>query len=414
MLVGQGFKLLIQALYFTVIARCLGAQNYGAFVGVVGLVGILLPFATLGSGFLLIKNVSRDKRQFRENCGCALLTTFLSAATLFGVVVLVSNVLLPAKIPMRLVMMVAAADLFGTSITGICGQAFIAFERMKWTASINVLLSALRLVAALILATVSAKPTALEWGEFYFASTTIVTLLALMLVVVKLGVPALNITHHAAEIREGFYFSISQSAQTIYNDIDKAMLARLSTLEATGIYGAAYRLVDVSFTPVASVLVAAYPNFFRVGVDGIPATLRYVKPLIVRALGYAAFVAVALLVGAGVVPLILGGEYRLTVEALRWLAVLPLLKAVHFFLADTLTGAGYQGLRTAINAGVAVFNVAINMWLIPAYSWRGAAWSSIASDALLVCGIGTAVFVLLRRSRPLPGTTKVFELRAEA
>jgi O-antigen/teichoic acid export membrane protein len=414
MLLGQGLKLLIQAIYFTVIARSLGAQNYGAFVGVVGLVGILLPFATLGSGNLLIKNVSRDKHQFRESWGRALLTTSLSAVALFGVVVLISHFLLPANIPLKLIMMVAASDLFGTSITGICGHAFIAFERMKWTASINVLLSALRLVAALILATSHANPTALEWGELYFASTTIVTLLALMLVLVKLGAPAFNFRRHAAEIREGFYFSVGQSAQTIYNDIDKAMLARLSTLEATGIYGAAYRLIDVSCTPLSSVLVAAYPNFFRVGVDGVPATLRYVKPLILRALGYATFVAVALWVGAGVVPLILGSEYRLTVEALRWLAVLPLLKAVHFFLSDALTGAGYQALRTAINAGVAVFNVFINMWIIPAYSWRGAAWSSIASDALLVCAIGTAVFVLSRRSQGLPDRTKVFEVRAEA
>jgi O-antigen/teichoic acid export membrane protein len=414
MLLGQGFKLLIQALYFTVIARSLGVQNYGAFVGVVGFVGILLPFATMGSGFLLIKNVSRDKHQFRENWGRALLTTFLSAAFLLGVVVVISHFLLPAKIPMKLIIMVAASDLFGTSIVGICAQAFIAFERMKWTASISVLLSALRLIAAVILATVHASPTALEWGELYFASTTVVALLAFILVLVKLGAPAFNFTRHAAEIREGFYFSVMQSAQTIYNDIDKAMLARLSTLEATGIYGAAYRLIDVSVTPLASVLVAAYPNFFRVGVDGIPATLRYIKPLILRALGYATFVAVALLAGAGVVPLILGSEYRLTAEALRWLAVLPLLKAVHFFLADALTGAGYQALRTAISAGVAVFNVCINMWIIPAYSWRGAAWSSIASDALLVCAIGTAVFVLFRRSQHLPSRTKVIEARAEA
>jgi O-antigen/teichoic acid export membrane protein len=414
MLLGLGFKLLIQALYFTVIARSLGVQNYGAFVGVVGLVAILLPFATMGSGFLLIKNVSRDKNQFRENWGRALLTTFLSAACLFGVVVLISHFLLPAKIPMKLIMMVAGSDLFGTSIAGICGQAFMAFERMKWTASLNVLLSALRLVAAVVLAILHANPTALEWGEFYFASTTILAVLAFILVLVKLGAPTFNFVRHAAELREGFYFSVMQSAQTIYNDIDKAMLARLSTLEATGIYGAAYRLIDVSFTPVASVLAAAYPNFFRVGLDGIPATLRYIKPLILRALGYATFVAVVLLAGAGVVPLILGSEYRLTAEALRWLAVLPLLKAVHSFLSDALTGAGYQALRTAISAGVAVFNVCINMWIIPAYSWRGAAWSSIASDALLVCAIGTAVFVLFRRSQHLPSRTKVIEARAEA
>jgi O-antigen/teichoic acid export membrane protein len=414
MLVGQGFRLLIQVMYFTVIARSLGPQNYGAFVGVVGLVGVLLPFAHLGSGFLLIKNVARDKHQFRENLGDALLMTCLSAAALFGVVVPISHFLLPGNIPMKLIMMVAGSDLFGTSIAGICGQAFVAFERMKWTASINVLLSAVRLVAAVILAIVHAKPTALEWGEFYFASTTIVTLLALILVLVKLGAPTFKFARLGTEIREGFYFSVNQSAYTINNDIDKAMLARLSTLEATGIYGAAYRLIDVSLTPVTAALVAAYPNFFRVGVDGVPATLRYIKPLILPILGYGALVAVAILVGAGIVPLILGGEYRLTVEALRWLAVLPLLKAVHYFLADALTGAGYQWLRTAIHAGVAVFNVLINMCMIPAYSWRGAAWSSIASDALLLFGIGTAVLALSRRSQPLPSATEACEVKVEA
>ena len=414
MLVGQGFKLLIQALYFTVIARSLGAQNYGAFVGVVGLVGILLPFASMGSGYLLIKNVARDERQFRANWGTALVTTLLSASILFGVVTLISRFVLPASIPVRLVMMVAAADFFGASISEICGHAFIAFERMKWTAWLNVLLSALRLAAAIILATVHASPTALQWGELYLASTSVVAFVALLLVIVKLGTPVFGFSRSAAEIREGFYFSVMQSAQTIYNDIDKAMLARLSTLEATGIYGAAYRIIDVSSTPVAAVRVAAFPSFFRVGADGISATLRYVRPLIRRALGYAALAVVGLWIGARILPLILGGEYRFTVEALRWLAVLPLLKAVHSFLADALTGAGYQALRTAITAGVAAFNVFINMWLIPAYSWRGAAWSSIASDSLLICGIGTAVFILSRRPQSLLGSTKALDLRAEA
>jgi O-antigen/teichoic acid export membrane protein len=120
------------------------------------------------------------------------------------------------------------------------------------------------------------------------------------------------------------------------------------------------------------------------------------------------------LAGAGIVPHILGGEYRLTVEALRWLAILPMLKVVHFFLSDALAGAGYQGVRTFIQVGVAVFNVLINLWIIPIYSWRGAAWSSIASDAVLACGIGAAALVLSRRSQTDTSGTKVFEVRAEA
>jgi O-antigen/teichoic acid export membrane protein len=103
-----------------------------------------------------------------------------------------------------------------------------------------------------------------------------------------------------------------------------------------------------------------------------------------------------------------------TEEALRWLAVLPILKVVHFFLSDALTGAGFQGIRSAIQIGVAIFNVLINLWIIPLYSWRGAAWSSIASDALLAAGIGAAAYVLSRRTPALAREAERFELRARA
>jgi O-antigen/teichoic acid export membrane protein len=235
-----------------------------------------------------------------------------------------------------------------------------------------------------------------------------------VLVLVKIGRPRFNLSQIGSETREGLYFSAGQCAQTVYNDIDKTMLARLGSLEATGIYGAAYRLIDVSFAPVWSMLAASYPSFFRAGANGIRATLSYAKPLLLRALGYAVLVCFLMLAGAGLVPRILGGEYVSTVEALRWLAVLPILKVVHFFLSDALTGAGFQGVRSAIQIGVAIFKVLINLWIIPLYSWRGAAWSSIASDALLACGIGAAAYVLSRRTPALAPEAEGFELRARA
>ena len=414
MLVGLGLKLVIQAAYFTVIARSLGAEHYGAFVGVVGLVGILSPFGTLGSGNLMVKNVARDHQTFKTNFGLALLTTISVSSLLFLLVMLISRYCLPAAVPFSLPMLVAASDLFGTSITVICGQAFSAFERLKWTASINALLSAMRLAAAFILIAFYRGPSALQWGRFYFASTSLAAIAALGLVFAKLGLPKFRVARTIAEFREGFYFSAGRSTETIYNDIDKAMLARLGTLEATGIYGAAYRLIDVSFAPVASLLAAAYPGFFRAGAGGILEAIQYARPLFWRALAYATLVSGAILVGAGIVPYVLGSEYRLTVEALRWLAILPILKVVHVFLSDTLSGAGHQGLKSLIQLGVAVFNVLINLWIIPAHSWRGAAWSSIASDALLACGIAAAVMVLCYRSQAAAPKTKRFTVRAEA
>jgi O-antigen/teichoic acid export membrane protein len=104
-----------------------------------------------------------------------------------------------------------------------------------------------------------------------------------------------------------------------------------------------------------------------------------------------------IVLAAPIIPHILGSEYGRSVEALRWLALLPLLKSIHHLTADALTGAGYQGLRTSIQISVAVMNVGINLWLIPAYGWRGAAWSSLASDGLLAVIMVACLSILIRR-----------------
>jgi O-antigen/teichoic acid export membrane protein len=119
--------------------------------------------------------------------------------------------------------------------------------------------------------------------------------------------------------------------------------------------------------------------------------------LLPKTIAYSMLVMIGLLALAPVVPHILGKEYVGSVSALRWLAVLPVLKTIHSFFADALTGAGYQRLRTMIQIAVALFNILINLWIIPAYSWLGAAWSSIASDAALLCLLGIAITGLSRK-----------------
>jgi O-antigen/teichoic acid export membrane protein len=400
LLFGQGLKLVIQALYFVEIARSLGPGNYGAFVGVVALVGIAVPFADLGSGNLLVKNVSQNRSLFTEYWGRALFTIAGSGSVLFVIVLIMSRFVLAPAIPAELVLLVAASDLFVLSLVNICGSAFQAFDRLYWTAGLNVLGSAARFLGASALIALHSHPTPLQWGYIYFGSTSIVAAVAVLLVLSKLGMPKLNWQHSANEAREGVYFATGLSAQTIYNDIDKTMLTRLGTLEATGIYGAAYRIIDVCFVPMSSLLVAAYANFFRAGSKGVGACFAYAKPILLRALAYPILMCVVLLLSAGLVPHILGAKYEETAEALRWLALLPILKLVSYVFSNVLTGGGYQGLRTSVQVGVAVFNVLLNLWIIPVYSWRGAAWSSLTSDALLALGTGVAVLMVIRRDKP--------------
>lgn len=104
-----------------------------------------------------------------------------------------------------------------------------------------------------------------------------------------LGKPQLAPKIVSSKISQGIYFSIGQSAYNINSHIDKTMLASMASLEATGIYGAAYRLVEVGSIPIYSVLTACYPRFFQEGATGISGCLRLVKRLLPFAVIFSIF-----------------------------------------------------------------------------------------------------------------------------
>jgi O-antigen/teichoic acid export membrane protein len=373
MFLGYGCRIMIQAGYFVLIARALGVHEYGAFVGATALVSILSPFSGLGAGNLLIKNVSRDTRCFAVCWGNTLLLTFFSGLPVLALLFAIARFTLPSSISWSLIALVGVSDILALRLVDIAGQAFQAFDHLRFTAQLNLMPNVLRLLGAAIVMLHWHRASAGTWAWFYFASSGISALIGVAAASWSLGLPKLEFARIRKELLEGFYFSVSLSSQTIYNDIDKTMLARLSTLDATGIYAAAYRLIDVAFTPVRSVLYAAYPTFFRHGQHGIEHSYAYAKKLLKKMAIYSVAVFLGMVLLAPIIPMVIGNEYARTVIALRWLALLPLLKTIHYFLADSLTGAGFQGYRTAGQVLTALMNVVLNLWLIPAYSWVGAA-----------------------------------------
>ncbi|HUK24885.1 MAG TPA: flippase [Terriglobales bacterium] len=397
MFLGQGMRQVLRAAYFLIIPRALGVEQYGLFVGVTSLAAVLAPYASLGLGNLLIKNVSRDRKLFRTYWGNSLLTTLVSGTALIALMMAVSRFFFSGHVSWLLIFLVGISDLLFGKILDVGTQAFQAFDLLGKTAWLNVLASLSRVFCAVALVTFYRHPDALAWTWLYLLATVITTLAAIWWINHTLGSPKLGLERIRPEFLEGCYFSVGLSSQSIYNDIDKTMLVQLSTLEAAGIYAAAYRLVDVAFLPIRSILWAAYPNFFRHGAGGVRASTRYARRLILRASFCSVLTCLALFFGAPIIPHLLGPEYARSVEALRWLSPLPLLKTLHYFVADSLTGAGLQGLRTAVQVGIAVFNVLLNLWLIPLYSWRGAAWSSLASDGMLAVGLWSLAYLLCRQ-----------------
>ena len=89
--------------------------------------------------------------------------------------------------------------------------------------------------------------------------------------------------------------------------------------------------------------------------------------------------------------------------ALRWLALIPFLRCIHMFLGILLSGAGLQRRRTGVQVVVALISIGLNIVILPRYSWRGAAWTSLGCDGLLVVAFWfTALIVAAARNFNLP------------
>ena len=381
--IGQGFRLVIQAAYFVLIARSLGPDAYGAFVTVVAMAALLGPFSGLGTANLFIKNVRSGKRVAAICWGNGILLIVVSG-TLLSALGLGLSLMLQLKTSPFVVIMVCISDLVSLKVTELAAFGFTALDRMTQTSIQSVVVSLLRLAGIAVLI-VTVHPVTLDrWVVVYLLTSLLGTAYAVVKGWQLWGRPATNVQALREDAAEGVFFSIAGSATTVYNDIDKIMLSRLADLSATGVYAAAYRVIDVTMTPVRSLAAAAYPQFFRKGVGGMTATYPYALSLIAKTVIYGSLVSAGLWLFAPVLPHVLGPKYEAVVPAVRWLALIPFLRCIHSFLADSLSGAGHQPARTGIQVLVALVNIGANLVILPRYSWRGAAWTSLGCDGLLV------------------------------
>jgi len=311
---AQAARLVVQAFYFFLMARGLGPGQYGAFVAVVAAVAIAYPFVGNGSANLMVKNVARERRLLPESLGNALLMTLASGLLLSVLVVPACLVVLPSVIPLSVVVLVVASDLVVYRFVDVACLAFQSVERLGWTANLNVFASLMRLagIAAVLLV---ARPSVAAWSVAYLAASAVCALVAIHCVLTRLARPAFSgLGRIRGELREGFWFSTSLSAQTIYNDVDKTMLARLATLDAAGIYAAAYRLIDIAFLPIRALLAAAYPGFFRHGEGGIAGSLGFTRRLVPKPLMYSTVAAVGMILAA---PALQNSRRKLNAERHR-------------------------------------------------------------------------------------------------
>jgi O-antigen/teichoic acid export membrane protein len=401
---GQGLSLIAQAIYFIVIARLLGTFQYGLFVGAAASVSIVSQYSSLGSGLLFLRHVSPHHSRFPQYWGNILLST-LSLGTVLVVLLAIASPWFLHGTATRLVVLLAIGECICGQLTIAMSQIFQAFEKMRYTAVLSLLTTCARMLIAVAMLLTLHHANASQWVIASLSVSLAATIAGVVLVTTHFGLPVFQPRLFFERVREGLVFAVSGSTASVYNDVDKAMLAHFGMNAANGIYTMAYRIIDIGTIPIRSVHAAAFPRFFRHGATsgGLKATEQFARKLLRRTslLGLAA--ALLMFFGAPIIPHIVGKGFAPSVMALRWLCPIPFFRSFQLSAADALAGAGKQSWRLTGQLLAAAVNVGLNLYLIPRYSWQGAAWANLITDALLGVTLWSIVAGMnhaLQRVRP--------------
>ncbi len=126
-------RLVVQGVYFIILARTFEPAKYGAYVGIVAIVSIFIPFASWGSGEVLIQNVSRDRSLFKEYWGTTILKTLIFGSLFTSLILIIYQFFSIPNISIYSVFFVALANLIFLRLNDATRDAFIAVGLISYT-----------------------------------------------------------------------------------------------------------------------------------------------------------------------------------------------------------------------------------------------------------------------------------------
>lgn len=180
-------------------------------------------------------------------------------------------------------------------------------------------------------------------------------------------------------------FAVTGILYSIYYSIDIVMLTNLVGDYATGIYNATYKLISLLtlfYSVYTAVIFPVMSKFFKndkkLLVMSYEKSIKYLMLIIIP-------IAVAtMFYSLDIIQLIYGNQYddaASVLSILIWTVCLLFISGA----SNTLLNASHKEVTvTKIYGLAAVFNIILNLFMIPYLSYNGAAITTVLSDVLIV------------------------------
>jgi O-antigen/teichoic acid export membrane protein len=393
---------------FVIITRGLGPDAFGDYVAATGFLYIPAVLADLGLSTVVLREISADPARTE-----ATMRRSLPPRALFSSAVVALSVLVGLALPFGEATKTAIAILSLWAIATLLNASLLpvlqAQLKMHWAVGANL---AGRAATLALSAAAIAGDAGLDGVVWAYVAGAVVTLLIDVAVVARLVPlwPILDREYARVLFRGSIALGLAVGISQVYFRIDGVLLALVREPVEVGLYGAAFKFVELTLLIVVAVGVSVFPTLTRMLAEGEADVGGFVERTFDVMLALALPISIVLFAFAEeLLTVTAGEEYVDAAPALRILALYPVLAFVNGLFWQVAIAAGRDRRLLAIALSVLTLNVALNLALLPPYGFRAAAVVALVSEgASMVTAALLARSVLgslpsLRAAAPLAG-----------
>ncbi len=388
-----------------VIARLFGPEQVGEFALVITFTLLFTFLSTAGVPWALIREIATHRDQAHRYAGNGL--TLVALAGLLNVPLMVGTVAVlgyPSHI--QLAVALVGLALVSEGLGQVLNGVFSGFERMEWGALILIVqeLTFLIIGVAVLLLRLP-----FIWLFVVYVPSRLAGFLAGWWAYYRLFGHALRPAFERPFIcqllRTSLPYAANMALGPIYLRIDVVMLSIYQGSAAVGFYEAAttifYRLNVFARTFNTALL----PLMAR----ELDTEAQRLRQYIHAAIKYQLVLGVPLTVlgvtlADRLILLLYGPDFASSVLVFRLLTTMICLQFIDNTLATALTALGLQGQRSVAVTLAAVFNILINLYVIPPYSFVGATVTTLLTESVFF----STLFIILSRKATRPLSIQLF------
>jgi O-antigen/teichoic acid export membrane protein len=396
--VGSFLGSLIAFFTFVAVTRGLGPETFGHITAATAYLFMPTVLAEAGLSAVILREISgRPERTEHAMRASLPLRAIVGACAVAGASGLAFAI--PFDHETRVAILISSGGSFLTLMSLALLPVLQAQLKMQWAVAGNLLG---RLVALALTLAALAADLGLEGvvtAQVVGVGVTFLFHLAVVSRLVSLR-PVVDTAYWRSLFASSLVLGLAIALGQVYFRVDALLLALIRDPVEVGLYGAAFKFIELSEFLIAAFGLSIFPPLTRFIASGDTRASGLVQKAFDLLIATAAPLAVTLFVFAEEIVLVAAGpEFREGADALQILAPYVLFSFANGVFFRILIASGRDRVLLAVSSLVLVLNVALNLVLIPEYGFKAAAATSVVSEACVLVPLALAI----RRDGLLPG-----------